>query len=302
MCPPWGEKVKHALENISNEGIEVNYQNILDFKNDDSDTSQLKVDETSNLNMSGDSKSDFRQIAEDSVRSVVQAFSEQFDEEQCARLGRKNMQVMDRMAKIQALKRDTIMKIRDSYGQNRESTKVADRFHSMASQAKGYISVNSANTYKHKKSLPYLDFRPSDQIPIFKCGILVGNSTGLCYVTSYQLLFVTQAIPILGGSKYTLLNIADVEFVSTEKSKSSLLFKSSLSALSARIYKTNVSEKQNQSVSWIIENTEEVFSFAPSIGSGRFKRFINMIKSVSLEDPETLKFTPKGGLIYVDSG
>ena len=50
------------------------------------------------------------------VSLVVAAFQRQHDVEQGSRLGRKNMQVMDRLAKMQAHKRNSILKIRDSYG------------------------------------------------------------------------------------------------------------------------------------------------------------------------------------------
>ena len=56
------------------------------------------------------------QRSRDAVALVVCAFSKQDDEEQSARLERKNIQVMDRLAKMQAHKRVSILTIRDSYG------------------------------------------------------------------------------------------------------------------------------------------------------------------------------------------
>jgi valyl-tRNA synthetase len=54
--------------------------------------------------------------AEEAVLVTVCAFHRQNDVEQGARLGRKNMQVMDRLAKMQAHKRNSIVRIKSSYG------------------------------------------------------------------------------------------------------------------------------------------------------------------------------------------
>ena len=59
--------------------------------------------------------SSFEQSAQ-AISRLVAAFQRQHDVEQGSRLGRKNMQVMDRLAKMQAHKRNSILKIRDSYG------------------------------------------------------------------------------------------------------------------------------------------------------------------------------------------
>jgi len=51
-----------------------------------------------------------------SVAQVVSAFQRQDDEEQSARLGRKNLQVMDRLAKMQAHRRHLLAKLASEYG------------------------------------------------------------------------------------------------------------------------------------------------------------------------------------------
>jgi hypothetical protein len=88
-CPPWGPDVMKALDKISNEQIQ-----------DDSTTAHLSSFERSMR----------------AVTLLVAAFQRQHDVEQGSRLGRKNMQVMDRLAKMQSHKRNSIVKIRDSYG------------------------------------------------------------------------------------------------------------------------------------------------------------------------------------------
>ena len=47
---------------------------------------------------------------------VLEAFQRQDDEELAARLQRKNLQIMDRLSKMQALKRESVIILRDSYG------------------------------------------------------------------------------------------------------------------------------------------------------------------------------------------
>jgi hypothetical protein len=56
------------------------------------------------------------ELGDEAIQMVLKAFQQQDDEEQGARLGRKNVQVMDRLAKMQAHKRASIGAIRDSYG------------------------------------------------------------------------------------------------------------------------------------------------------------------------------------------
>lgn len=56
------------------------------------------------------------QFAEGAIMQVIHSFQRQADDEQSARMGRKNVQVMDRLAKMQAHKRVSIITIRDSYG------------------------------------------------------------------------------------------------------------------------------------------------------------------------------------------
>ena len=54
--------------------------------------------------------------ADEAVLMIACAFHRQNDTEQVARLGRKNMQIMDRLAKMQAHKRNSIARIKHSYG------------------------------------------------------------------------------------------------------------------------------------------------------------------------------------------
>jgi hypothetical protein len=125
-----------------------------------------------------------------------------------------------------------------------------------------------------------------DEVPLFICNVLVGNSAGTCYVTHSHVLFNTQLLPILGGSKIHLFSITDIDVTINVASKSIL------SPLPASIsFTTAVFGRKS--------TREEVYNFIPSIGARRFAKFLEVLKDVALEDPDSLKFSEKGGLIYL---
>lgn len=225
-CPPWGIRVMEALNKIS----------VMDH------TSENSFDR-----------------AEKSVQMVLDAFQLQDDEEQSARLGRKNVQVMDRLAKMQAHKRDSIDKITQSYTKSSKASKAANEFHHFA------LKANS-------------DVAAEEQVPLFKCSILVGTATtGTCYVTASQIMCVTQLIPILGGNTVTLLDLDGLNFVVQEASTSLL------SPIPAGIS--------------IRRGGEEVYSFRPSYGAARLKGFLEIVQAVG--GPHPLKFSDRGGILYM---
>ncbi|KAL7457430.1 hypothetical protein ACHAWC_008998 [Mediolabrus comicus] len=249
MCPPWGPDVMNTLEKISNEQ-----------KQDENGSSNAHV-------------SSFEQSAQ-AISRLVAAFQRQHDVEQGSRLGRKNMQVMDRLAKMQAHKRNSILKIRDSYGSNLLATNAADEYHCMRQK-----SSNAGSLSDTLHAVP-------DQVPLLICNVLVGNAAGTCYITSSHVLFHTQLVPIIGGDKVHLFSISEVELTINPPSKSML------SPLPASISLTT-------SVSRSKATREEVYHFIPSIGARRFAKFIEVVRDVLLDDPNKLKLTERGGLIYM---
>lgn len=125
-----------------------------------------------------------------------------------------------------------------------------------------------------------------DQVPLLICNVLVGNATGTCYITSSQILFHTQLVPIIGGDKVHLFSIKDVELTINPPSKSML------SPLPASVsFTTSVSRNK--------ATREEIYHFIPSIGARRFAKFFEVCREVLVEDPGTLKLTERGGLIYM---
>jgi len=248
--PPWGPHVKEALESASASSNE-----------EGGVQSQL---------------SSFEQSAK-VISSVVAGFQRQNDMEQGARLGRKNLQVMDRLAKMQSHKRDSIARIRDSYGENYLATSAADDFHSLRNKSK---NIGSLTDRIHASP---------NEVPLLICNVLVGNAAGTCYVTHSHLLFNTQLVPILGGNRVNLFSIMDVDVTIHAPSKSLL------SPLPASISLTTA-VFGNKSTT-----REEVYNFIPSIGARRFAKFVEVLRDVATEDPDALKFSDRGGLLYMDN-
>ena len=231
VSPPWGSEVMSALEKLSN----------------DTNNVQAQAKETSDPLTS-------IILSEKSVSSIVQAFQKQNDIEQGARLGRKNLQVMDRLAKMQGHRQACIAKIRGSYGKNLLATKAADDLHS--------LRLKSSNV----ESLSDEIHSASDEVPLLICNVLVGNSAGLCYVTHSHILFQTQLLPLLGGSKVHLFSLMDVEVTINAPTKSVLSPLPSSISFTTAILGGRISTR------------EEVYNFIPSIGARRFAKFLEVLR------------------------
>jgi hypothetical protein len=154
------------------------------------------------------------------------------------------------------------------------STNAADDYHLLRQK-----SSNAGSLSDTIHSIP-------DQVPLLICNVLVGNAAGTCFITSSHILFHTQLVPIIGGEKVHLFSIKDVELTINPPSKSML------SPLPASISLTT-------SISRSKGTREEVYHFIPSIGARRFAKFLEVVRDVLVEDPDTLKLTERGGLIYM---
>lgn len=221
-------------------------------------------------------KSEF-QRARDSVNMVLNAFQKQYDDELSIRLERKNCQVMDRLAKMQAYRREAIMAVRGSYGINMLATKAADKFHSYA---KDFTKNGSIHGTDGAELHPTSNILPaSDQVPLLSCRVVYGGSTGICYVTYYELLLVMQSIPLVGGSHVNLVRLSDIE-VEVKAGK-----KSRLNPVPSIL----VVKKKH--------DAGELFSFRPSTGAHLFKDFVNIVKEISQESPEAITFSSENRLL-----
>jgi hypothetical protein len=136
------------------------------------------------------------EMAERAVHLVLEAFHKQHDEEQSARLIRKNSQVMDRLSKMQAHQKLSIQTLENCSSWSPKAAKAAKNF-----------GLRSGG---------------SKEVPLLKLSIVVGRSTGICSVTANRILFSTQLIPVVGGYTTTIFELKDVEFHLKESSTSIL--------------------------------------------------------------------------------
>ena len=194
LCPPWGMKVMEALNQVaamSHEAVE---------------------NPTDNASSSGDdalSRSlDSIALAETAVQMVYEAFQQQDDEEHSARLARKNLQVMDRLTKMQEHNRASIRAL--GAATTDTANAAADDFFSKAEHAIiGLLNVRRTAT----ADLVEFRDRPWREVPLVKWTVGFGGSSGTCTITPNQILFTpTKLIPLLGHSQSTWFHLADVEF------------------------------------------------------------------------------------------
>lgn len=169
-CPPWGSKVMEALNQIQAEA---------DVNNVDNDV------ESSSL-----------ETAQKAVHRVLQAFTVQDDEEKGARLGRKNMQVMDRLAKMQAHQQTLIQSIQNGRALSAKARQAATDF---------ATKIGSSG---------------DEQVPLLEWTVVVGSYSGTMTVSSQYIVFCTRMIPILGGTSVTKFSLSTVDFAVEETTPS----------------------------------------------------------------------------------
>jgi len=182
---------------------------------------------------------------------------------------------MDRLAKMQGHKRESIITIRDSYGSNSFVNNEADRLHSLVQNA----SLTSESEGGNQLS----NFHPaSDQVPLISSRILLGHSHGTCYITADQMILVTQLIPIIGGSNVQVISLAEIE-VEVIPPSNSILNPLPASILVHQLY----------------DDRKNIVKFRPSVGADILKEFIDSVKAVAAQSSENLSFSSSGGLLYM---
>jgi len=278
-CPPWGMKVMEALNRVAASSSPGGEGTVID----PNDISLRKA--------RGESRSaaGYR-AARDAVALVASAFQRQADEEQAARMGRKNVQVLDRLAKMQAHKRLTVLTLRGAYGKNVIATKAADELNRRIEKygPKKDMEDEDAEEIKGPSLLSF--FTPVDRVPLLKCGIAIGaTSSGICYITANEFVCITQVIPLLGGKTFYSVPITDVELKVNEAATSLM---NPLASESITVHDLRTSEDGGSA---------NDFTFVPALAAKRFKAFVGVVKDVMTEDPETLKFSVRGGLMYASN-
>lgn len=217
-CPPWGALVIEALNKIAAK----------------TPTNDIQLPEA--------------------LRMVYRAFMKQDDEEQSARLGRKNAQIMERLANLESHQRTLIQNIRDSPSYSKTASEASSLFFKGSQQAlnkggKGYPSVLL-------KDVPLLDVKIS----------LGASQSGRCYVTTKQILFVTSYVPLLGSVRSTLfdLNLINVQLVADPVTTLLNPFPNTV----------NISLRLSH---------ELLYSFRPAMGPSRLLSFVTIIQRYAKE-------------------
>jgi len=273
QCPPWGIKVMEALNKIQKSSSDSVH----------SETTPIDPNDVSLRKAPGESRSaaGYR-AARDAVALVSSAFSRQADEEQAARLGRKNTQVVDRLAKMQAHKRLTVLTLRTTYGKNPAATKAGDELNRRIEKY-GPKSLQGEGEEEIEDQSLLSFFTPMDRVPLLRCGIAIGAATtGICYVTANEFICITQVIPVLGSKRFWSVPIVDVDIVVNEVASTLM----------------NPLGSDTVTVRDLRAEEGEGFTFTPALVSKRFKAFVEVIRDVATEDPETLKLSDRGGLMY----
>ncbi|VEU40589.1 unnamed protein product [Pseudo-nitzschia multistriata] len=218
ICPPWGGLVSEALNKVAAK----------------TPTGDIDV--------------------KSAMLLVYRAFARQDDEEKGVRLGRKNAQVMERLANMQSHQRSLVQNIRDSLHSSEKSEKSASGFLDYCEKAlnkgdEGYPSTISL------------------EVPLLNLKISLGASQyGRCYITSKNILFVTTYIPLLGSSRSMAFDLSLIKFQVKANPTSSLMnpFPNTMEVV-------------------LKSNNKSVFSFRPAIGPARLHTFIHIIQAFASE-------------------
>ena len=273
QCPPWGMKVMEALNKIQKSSSDPA----------GTETTPIDPNDVSLRKAPGVSRSaaGYR-AARDAVGLVSSAFSRQADDEQAARLGRKNTQVVDRLAKMQAHKRLTVLTLRSAYGKNQAATKAGDELNRRIEKY-GPKSFDDEVEEEVGDQALLSFFTPMDRAPLLRCGIAIGAATtGICYVTANEFVCITQVIPVLGSKRFWSIPIVDVNVVVNEVASTLM---NPLGSDTITVHDLRTPEADG-------------FTFTPALVANRFKAFVDVIRDVATEDPETLKLSERGGLMY----
>ena len=184
------------------------------------------------------------------VKLVYDAFTKQDDDEQAARLGRKNAQIMDRLAILQSHQRALVQTLKDAYVVSEKAAKEATIFLKYARNA-----VNEGRP-GHPGSI-------TPEVPLLTFTISHGaSSSGTCFVSASQMLFVSSYIPLVGSKRSTLFDLDQVRFQVDESVPPSLL------------------NPFPNTVNVVLNNNNEILlRFRPAISPVRLGKLLAVIKA-----------------------
>ena len=201
-------------------------------------------------------------LAETAVEILYQAFQQQDDEEQSARLARKNLQVMDRLSNMEEHNAANINSINSC-----TTTKAAAAGNDFFAKAENAVNgLDNRRPHSGQIRGTGTNRNPWRQIPLLKVSLGVGGASGSCTVTAGQLLFTpAKYTSFIGRSQSTWFCLQDVQF-SVSHSEPTLLH-----PLSTTIH--------------VLESSTglEVFAFKPSSSAPRLKSFLDIVQKESIK-------------------
>ena len=266
VCPPWGVKVMEALNQVSASTTMMNQAmaassplNMLGspdalshFVPPDSQT-PVSTESTGLPSLQTQESLPPPMEATEAVKMVYTAFTRHDDEEYGARLGRKNTQVMERLANMQSHQRAVLHSIRDAHNTSRPAARAADNF-----LIKSQLASNVGQ--------PGFPLLIQQQVPVFSIRISIGTSvSGDCTVTANHILFQTSYLPLVGRTTTTLFDLGQVDFQAHENVASSVL----------NPFPDTVS---------VLAGGQVVYGFRPkSLGASRLCNFLNVLKGYQSE-------------------
>jgi hypothetical protein len=218
-CPPWGSLVSQALNHVQ------------------SKTPTNEIDATL------------------AVKIVYDAFVRQDDEEQSARLGRKNSQIIDRLATLQRHQRALVQNIRDAHVYSDKAAHEAAAFLKKAQKA--FNAGQPGFPRVLQPEVPLLSFRISQG----------ASTSGTCFISASQILFVTTFIPLVGGSRSMLFDLLEIDFQVDESVPATLLnpFPNTMNVV-------------------ITSSKQVAFRFRPTVSPIRLFKFLKVIQSFANEE------------------
>jgi hypothetical protein len=194
----------------------------------------------------------------EAIRLVYQAFVKQDDEEQGARLDRKNAQIMDRLANMQSHQRALVQNIGDSHSSSEMAAESASEFLKGCEQALNKGKYGYPSTLE--KDVPLIDIKMS----------LGASRSGRCYITAKQVLFVTNYIPLVGSSSSMAFDLNLINF-----------------EVDATATATFLNPFPN-TVKVVLKTSKElVFSFRPAMTPARLQTFMTIIQGFARENKPT---------------
>jgi len=162
---------------------------------------------------------------------------------------------MDRLATLQQHQRALVQNIHDAHVYSEVAAREAAVF-----LQKAQTAVNAGRAGYPRVLQP--------EVPLLSFRISQGaSSSGTCYVSSTQMLFITSFIPIVGGTRSMLFDLLQVDFQVDDSVPATLLnpFPNTMNIV-------------------ISSSNEVIFSFRPSISPTRLVKFLKVIQSFAREE------------------